>query len=170
MNIYNYFRAFLNNTHPTLMAKKEIKPATIEEFQKQLRKHAMKVTPQRIAVHEAMMKLGHASADMVVEEIGREGKGKVTVASVYNILSQLALKGIYRHRLSVNNKMYFDVNTAPHYHIYDTVNNSYRDLEDEELLATIGARLAGKKFRGYHIDGFDLQILCHPTVKKARAK
>lgn len=152
------------------MVKKEIKPATIEEFQKLLRKHAMKVTPQRLAVHEAMMKLGHASADMVVEEIGRDGKGKVTVASVYNILSQLALKGIYQHRLSENNKMYFDVNSAPHYHLYDTVNNSYRDLEDEELLSIIGERLSKRKFRGYRVDGFDLQILCHPTVKKARAK
>lgn len=152
------------------MVKKEIQPATIEEFQKQLRKHAMKVTPQRLAVHEAMMKLGHASADMVVEEIGREGKGKVTIASVYNILSQLAMKGIYRHRLSENNKMYFDVNNAPHYHLYDTVNNSYRDLEDEELLAMIGERLSKRKFRGYRIDGFDLQILCHPTSKKAKAK
>lgn len=53
------------------------------------------------------MKLGHASADMVCEAVAREGKVRITVASVYNILSQLALRGIYRHRLSSNSKMYF---------------------------------------------------------------
>ena len=56
------------------------------EFRSRLKKLGLKVTAQRTAVHEAMLKLGHASADMVTEEILREGKTKVTVASVYNIL------------------------------------------------------------------------------------
>ena len=141
-------------------------PATETEFRKLLKKHSMKVTPQRLVVHEAMAKLGHASADMVVEEIAKEGKGKVTVASVYNILSQLALAGIYQHRLSSNNKMYFDVRPQKHYHLYDAENNVFKDLEDEELLTIIEEHLAGRRYRGYHVDGFDLQIICHPTKKK----
>ena len=51
------------------------------EFRIRLKKHGLKVTQQRYAVHEAMLKLGHASADMVTEEIVKEGKTKVTVAS-----------------------------------------------------------------------------------------
>ena len=92
---------------------------TIEEFKEILKKHSLKATPQRLAVHEAMIVLGHACADMVTEEITKQGKAKVTVASVYNILSQLALLGIYHHRMSCNNKMYFDVNTFYHCHLYD---------------------------------------------------
>ena len=46
---------------------------TIEGFKKVLKKHDLKATPQRIAVHEAMISLGHASADMVTEAI-EEGK------------------------------------------------------------------------------------------------
>ena len=72
----------------------------IETFKTSLKRHGLKATPQRLAVHEAMMKLGHASADMVTEEIRKNGTTKVTVASVYNILSNLALLGIYDHRLS----------------------------------------------------------------------
>ena len=59
---------------------------TIEEFKKVLKKHDLKATPQRLAVHEAMISLGHASADMVTEAIAAKGTTKVTVASVYNIL------------------------------------------------------------------------------------
>ena len=137
----------------------------MEEFKALLRKHTLKATPQRMAVHAAMMELGHASADMVCETVAREGKVKITVASVYNILTQLALRGIYRHRLSVNNKMYFDVNTYRHIHLYDIVSNTFRDIEDAELMDMIDSRLARKRFKGYKIEGVDIQILCKPTRK-----
>lgn len=137
----------------------------MEEFKALLRKHTLKATPQRMAVHAAMMELGHASADMVCETVAREGKVKITVASVYNILTQLALRGIYRHRLSANNKMYFDVNTYRHIHLYDIVGNTFRDIEDAELMDMIDSRLARKRFKGYKIEGVDIQILCKPTRK-----
>lgn len=53
------------------------KQAGHKEFRNLLRRHGLKATPQRLAVHEAMMRLGHASADMVVEEIGRESEVSV---------------------------------------------------------------------------------------------
>ena len=58
----------------------------IDQFVAKLKKHSLKATPQRIAVHKAMIRLGHASADMVAGEIAREGEASITVASVYNIL------------------------------------------------------------------------------------
>ena len=33
---------------------------TLEEFKQLLKKHSLKATPQRLAVHEAMIVLGHA--------------------------------------------------------------------------------------------------------------
>ena len=141
------------------------KAPDMDSFKALLRRHSLKATPQRMAVHEAMMELGHASADMVSEAIGKAGKVKVTVASVYNILSQLALLGIYHHRLSANNKMYFDVNTDRHIHLYDIRNNTYRDILDDELMDLIDAKLARRRFRGYKVEGVDIQILCKPTRK-----
>ncbi len=145
--------------------EKNCKTHTIEDFRELLKKNGLKVTPQRIAVHEAMLKLGHACADMVTAEISGAGKGKVTVASVYNILTQLSLLGIYRHRMSENNKMYFDVNTFKHFHLYDTVNHVFSDVVDDELYNQIESRLLARRFKGYRIDGIDVQILAHPSVK-----
>ena len=51
----------------------------IEEFKAILRKHSLKATPQRLAVHDAMMCLGHACADMVTETIKEKGTAKVTL-------------------------------------------------------------------------------------------
>ena len=126
----------------------------------------MKATAQRLAVHGAMMELGHASAEMVTEKIAAKGNVKVTQSSVYNILAQLALHGIYRHRLSANNKMYFDVSTQRHLHMYDLVNHTYRDLPGDELFDLMQERLGKKRFRGYKVEGVDVIILARPNKKQ----
>ena len=113
-----------------------------------------------------MISLGHASADMVTEAIAAKGTTKVTVASVYNILTSLAMLGIYDHRLSSNNKMYFDVNTFNHMHLYDRENHIFKDVVDEELLTMIQSYLGRKRFRGYKIEGIDIQLIGRPTRKK----
>jgi Fe2+ or Zn2+ uptake regulation protein len=139
---------------------------SIEEFKQILKKHSLKATPQRLAVHEAMINLGHASADMVTEAIAAKATTKVTVASVYNILTQLAMLGIYDHRLSSNNKMYFDVNTFGHMHLYDKENHVFKDVIDEELLNMIQSYLGRKRFKGYKVESVDIQIIGRPTRKR----
>ena len=139
---------------------------TIEEFKVVLKKHSLKATPQRLAVHEAMISLGHASADMVTEAIQAKGTTKVTVASVYNILTQLAMLGVYDYRLSSNNKMYFDVNTFGHMHFYDMENHVFKDVIDDDLLALIQSHLGRKRFKGYKVESIDIQLIGRPTRKK----
>ena len=143
-----------NNTMPTL-----------DEFRTRLKRHGLKATRQRLEVHEAMRALGHASADMVTEEISRRGVVKVTVASVYNILSQLADLKIYSRRLSCNNKMYFDINTFRHMHLYDKENHRYRDVLDDELMELVQSHLKRRKFKGFTVEEIDIQLIARPTRK-----
>ena len=139
---------------------------TLEEFKDILKKHSLKATPQRLAVHEAMMSLGHASADMVTDAIKENSSAKVTVASVYNILTQMAMLGVYHYRLSSNNKMYFDVNTFKHIDFYDHDNHTFRDVIDDELVKLIESHLSRKRVKGYKIESFDIQLIGRPTRKK----
>ena len=149
------------------MANGNIKNHTnIEQFKAILKNHSLKATAQRLAVHEAMMQLGHASADMVTDAIRRNGKAKVTVASVYNILTQLALLGIYDYRMSANNKMYFDVNTFPHMHIYDRESHIYKDVIDDELIGIVEEKLRHRRFKGFRIEHIDIQIIGVSSQKK----
>ena len=138
----------------------------IEEFKQILKKHSLKATPQRLVVHEAMMTLGHACADMVTEEIMKKENAKITVASVYNVLTQMAMLGIYDYRLSANNKMYFDVNTFKHIHLYDKDNHMFKDVIDDELIQLIESHLNKKRFKGYKVEGVDIQLIGRPTRKK----
>ncbi len=130
-----------------------------------LKKNSLKATPQRIAVHEAMHRLGHASADMVAQEIENGGKTKITVASVYNILSEFAKLGLCRRRLSANNKMFFDINTHEHAHFYDIENNTFRDVTEDKVIGELLERLSRKRFRGYSVDYVDIQIVGHPRKR-----
>lgn len=152
------------------MLTKNQQPLDIEAFKEFLKKHKLKATPQRLAVHDAMLHLGHACADMIAEYIQENSEIKITVASVYNILFSLAEVGAYRRRMSSNNKMYFDVNNFNHAHIYDTVNSSYTDIIDDELLDIVHKKIGKKRFKGYKVDHIDIQIVCHPTKTRKCAK
>ena len=142
---------------------------TLEEFRTQLRRHKLKATRQRLAVHEVMMELGHASADLVQETLRQRGAA-VTVASVYNILSQLADQRIYGRRLSATNKMFFDINNTRHIHLYDRENHTYRDLMDDELQSLVNAHLKRRKFKGYTVEDIDIQLIAHPTTRKNKTQ
>lgn len=138
----------------------------VEEFTAYLKGRGLKATPQRIAVHEAMLDLVHASADMVAMHIRENSDTRVTDASIYNILSDLADLGIYSRRLSSGSKMYFDLVGTPHMHLYDSVSNEFKDIPDDGLLAVVENSLRHRRFPGYRIDSIELQIVCHPTRRK----
>ena len=137
---------------------------TLDEFRTRLKRHGLKATRQRLEVHEAMMVLGHASADLVQETLRQRG-ATVTVASVYNILSQLADQRIYTRRLSATNKMFFDINNTRHIHLYDRENHRFRDIFDEELAELVQTHLKRRKFRGFTVEDIDIQLIARPTRK-----
>lgn len=146
--------------------KQELTPKELSGFQNQLRRNGLKATAQRIAVHEAMVNLGHACADSVHEWIKENSSTEVTVASVYNILTQMTRIGIYNNRMSADNKMYFDVTTFPHLHMYDCERHRYRDIIDEKLYEDILDRIGERRFRGYTIEALDIQFIVRPTRRR----
>ena len=99
-----------------------------------------------------MSDLVHAGADDVAAWIAERGSVRISPASVYNILTLFAELGLYGRRSGRSGKMVFDVRTGPHLHLYD-----------EALMEWMEAHFKGRRFRGYRIDGFEVQLLCHPT-------
>lgn len=135
-------------------------------FKDALKAKGLKATRQRVAVHEVMMELGHASADMVRDQILKKGTVKVTTASVYNTLAQMALLGIYSHRLGMGGKMYFDADPSCNLHLYDPQTGQYFDVQDEELMERVESRCKRRRFKGYKVDSVDVTIICHQVQPK----
>ena len=139
----------------------------MDEFRVQLRRHGLKATRQRLAVHEVMMQLGHASADVVSALLAEKGS-KISTPSVYNILTQLADCHIYARRMSATNKMFFDIDTARHIHLYDRENHEFHDIVDEELQLLVSQHLKRRRFKGFSIEDIDIQLIAHPTKKRKK--
>lgn len=139
------------------------KAPDMEQFRVILKSKGFKATPQRLAVHEAMLAKGHASADQVCEWIKENGSTGITVATVYNILTQLAAAGVYKHLPSRDSKMYFDVNTFYHLHIYDRKNDEYKDVFDKDFTTLLNNYFKTRKYKGYRVEDIDIQLICHPS-------
>ena len=137
----------------------------MEKFLALLKKHNLKATPQRLAVHEAMTALGHADADAVKQWLTENSSTKVTVASIYNILHQMAELGIYSVCISADNKMYFDVTTAPHFHMYDAKNKLLRDVSDKGLQEKIFGMMGQRRFKGYSIERVEVLFVVKPRKR-----
>ena len=149
------------------MARRRKRILDIVQFKELLQDRGYRVTRQRLAVHTAMLTLGHASADEVLEHIEDRQKGiKASPSSVYNILSDLADMGLYNRIRGFGGRIVFDVNPGRHIHLYDTKAQAFKDFEDDELAAMIDAQLKTRTFRGYRLDRFDLHLICHPSRKK----
>ncbi|MBR1868633.1 MAG: transcriptional repressor [Bacteroidales bacterium] len=138
---------------------------TTEKFGAALRSRSLKATPKRIAVHEAMLELVHGSAEDVTRYVNDKMGMEISSVSVYGTLALLSDIGVYGRRLSADSRMYFDVDPAPHIHLYDTVNSEYRNISDDKVLSLVENHFKGRRFRGFSVDGVDIKILCHPTQR-----
>lgn len=150
------------------MNTKSLQKTELEKFCRKLSSLGRKATRARIAVHTAMLDLGHASADMVSAHIEENTGERISVSSVYNILSELSEMKIYGRRLSSNNKMYFDVKPSGKIHLYNTTSNEYRDIVDEELGKLVESHMKGRRFKGMKVDYIDIQIVAHSTSVKTK--
>jgi|SRR5574344_54185 Fur family transcriptional regulator, peroxide stress response regulator len=128
---------------------------TIKEI---IRESGLKATPQRLAIYQAMKDLGHASADAVEEAI-KEKCPSLTVATIYNVLESFVNVGLLVRRYSSNNKMYFDVNTYEHAHLYDVNKHSYADYNDPELIRLIEEYMASKVIPGFNLRNIEIQLV-----------
>ena len=127
-------------------------------LREKIKEAGLKATPQRLAIYESMRKLGHASVDMVIEDL----KGSfptLTVATIYNVLESFVNAGLLVRRFSSNNKMYFDVNVYEHAHFYDQEENSYMDFNDPDLVKIVIDYLSTKKIYKFEIKSVDIQIV-----------
>ena len=128
---------------------------TIKE---KIQQAGLKATPQRIAVYKEMQNLGHACADMVADNL-KESFPSLTVATIYNVLDSFVEAGLLVKRFSSNNKMYFDVNTYDHVHIYDEQLNAYKDYNDPVLVKMVTDYLNNVEIPNFKFRTVDIQIL-----------
>ena len=140
---------------------------TEDEIRERLNRYGLKATPQRVRVYEAMCSLGHASADAVYHHLSGDQR-RMTLATVYNVLESMTEAGLLVRRLNFGSKMYFDVNTDAHCHLFRQDTAEISDFHDETLQQAVEARIRAQMPAGLRLDRVEIQILCHPESHEAR--
>ena len=118
----------------------------------------LKVTPQRIAVYKAMENLGHACAEEVIEKV-HETSPTITVSTIYNVLDCLAVNHIISRIFTGGNKMYFDVSTHEHHHLYCEEDHQIKDFDDTALTELIREYMCSRKIKGFDLKEVKVQLI-----------
>jgi Fur family transcriptional regulator, peroxide stress response regulator len=121
--------------------------------------NGLKVTPQRVAVYEAISKMkNHPNAEIIIEHIKRRNPN-IAVGTVYNTLESFVEKGIIRRIKTDGDVMRYDADISMHHHLYSNVDNRIEDFYDEELNQYITKFMKTRKIPNFVIEDVNIQIM-----------
>lgn len=124
-----------------------------------LRTHGITPTHQRIEIaHALFSRCEHLSADQVMA-IVNERHSETSKATVYNTLNLFLEKKLIREVIVDPNKVFYDPNTSPHYHVYDIESGRLTDIDATDVRVTGLPPLP----EGMVTEGMDIVIRVRPA-------
>jgi len=101
-----------------------------------LKQHGINPTAQRLEIARILLSQPqHLSAEQVLNAVNLEN-ASVSKATVYNTLNLFAAKGLVRQMTIDPDRIYYDSNTASHYHFYNEDTGELLDLDPGQLEIT----------------------------------
>jgi len=131
----------------------------VEEISCKLVDKGLKVTPQRIAILEAIIKLNnHPTAENIIEYI-RKNHPNISVATVYKVLDALVENELIKKVKTEKDFMRYDAIVKSHHHIYCSDSDRIEDYFDSELNELLKKHFAKKKIPDFKFEDIKLQII-----------
>ena len=131
----------------------------VKNFSNQLVEKGLKVTPQRIAILQAIFKLGnHPTADNIIEYI-RKNHPNISTATVYKVLDAFVSCGLINRVTTAKNSMRYDAMMESHHHLYYSDSDKIEDYMDDELNSLLKEYFGQKNIPGFKIEDLKLQII-----------
>jgi len=132
-----------------------MKPAEISQL---LTERGLKVTPQRMAVIEALNKLkNHPTAEMIIDFIKRNHPN-ISSGTVYKTLETLTDNNIIRKVKTDKDIMRYDAILESHHHLYCSESNRIEDYFDNDLDEILMKYFNKKHLPDFEIEDIKLQI------------
>ncbi|GMR20782.1 MAG: transcriptional repressor [Gammaproteobacteria bacterium] len=107
------------------------------ELTKRLEFYDIKPTPQRVKILRLLyMQSRHVSAEEVfagVNEDVEQGRRQASKATVYNTLGLFARQGLVKEVIADPARVFYDPNTTPHHHFYNTSTGELSDISAESV-------------------------------------
>jgi Fur family peroxide stress response transcriptional regulator len=131
---------------------------TVEQIKKKLHHSGLKVTPQRLAILQAVYDLGnHPTADQINDHI-REVHPGIAMGTIYNVLDTLVENSLVKRVKTDKDAMRYDGILEAHHHLYCAETDRIEDYFDEELDQLLSNYFKKKRVSGFEIRDILLQI------------
>lgn len=123
-----------------------------------LQEKGLKVTPQRLAIYEAIVKLrNHPTAENVIEYI-KANHPNISVGTVYKVLDSLVENDLLSKVKTEKDIMRYDALLSNHHHLYCSETERIEDYEDDKLTALINNYFKKNKIKNFQVQDIKLQI------------
>jgi Fur family transcriptional regulator, peroxide stress response regulator len=131
----------------------------ITEIRNKLIEKKLKVTPQRIAILEAIIKLNnHPTAENIIDYI-RYNHPNIATATVYKVLDALASNELIKKVKTERDVMRYDAVMESHHHLYCSESDRIEDYTDNELSELLEKYFETKGIPDFKIEEIKLQII-----------
>lgn len=129
-----------------------------EHIREQLKQKGLKVTPQRVSIYEAVVKLkNHPTAEKIIDYI-KKNHPNISVGTVYKVLDLLVENQLLKKVKNEKDIMRYDAIMKQHHHLYCTETERIEDFQDSELDKLITEYFKHKKIKGFKVKDITLQI------------
>lgn len=131
----------------------------VDQIRKYLVEKGLRVTPQRIAILEAISKLNnHPTAENIRDYIGKTHPN-IAIATVYKVLEAFVEKDLIKKVKTEKDIMRYDSVLEKHHHLYSIESDRIEDYFDSELNKMIEKYFEKKKIPDFKIEDVKLQII-----------
>jgi len=141
----------------------------LAEFATRCRKGGLAVTPQRLAIINALLASAeHPRADAIYAEV-RKGHPHISLATVHRTLETLCEIGEARKVTMLHDSARYDGNVTPHHHVVCVRCRRVRDIEFPEIDRLLEGRSGLGEFKLLGTS-LEIQALCYGCNNRRRMR
>lgn len=129
------------------------------DIREKLVRNNLKVTPQRLAVLEAITGLKtHPTAEQIIDVIKKKHPN-IASGTIYKILETLNEKNIIKKVKTDRDIMRYDAEEEEHHHLYCAESDRIEDYFDDNLNQLLAGYFENKGIPDFKIENIKLQII-----------
>ena len=130
----------------------------ITECKNKLIAKGLRVTPQRLSIFEAIIKLNnHPTADDIIGFI-KKNHPNIATGTVYKVLDSLVENGLVKKVKTEKDIMRYDAVMENHHHLYCSESDKIADYYNEEIIDLLAAYFKEHAIPDFEIGDIKLQI------------
>ena len=127
-------------------------------IREKLQEKGLKVTPQRVAIFDAIITLhNHPTAENIIEYI-KKNYPNISVGTVYKVLDSFVDNELVRKVKTEKDVMRYDAVMSNHHHLYCAETDRIEDYEDDKLNQLLTEYFKRNRIRNFNIQDIKLQI------------